>query len=151
MADGGVNPEGQEVSTTNEVENRKAEFETYLEDARVGTPKFMSFWDQLDFSYAQADLLETEALDPNNEARTRALIREQIVENRIDVRRAEIPGYNKAHEDMETLIRNLESAFAVPNARSETPYIPSDKNPLNTMNTYLFSLRESIAAKPVGP
>ena len=151
MVDGGVNTEGQEVNPTNEVEQRKAELETYLEDARVGTPKFMSFWDRLDLSYVEADLLQTEVLDPSDEARTSILIREQFVENRIDVRRSEIHGYNEAHNKLDDLIRNLESASDVPNLISKKPYNASDKNPLNAMNTYLFNLRESIAAKPVTP
>ena len=151
MVDGGVNTEGQEVNAKSEVEQRKVELETYLEDAKVGTPKFMSFWDQLDLSYAEADLLETDVLGSNDENRTRALIREEFVKNRIDVRQAEVPGYNEAHNKMGTFMRNLESAFGVPDSRTEKPYNPSDKNPLNTMNTYLFNLRESIVTKTVAP
>ena len=109
----------------------------------------MSFWDQLDLSYAEAGVLETEVLDPSDESRTSALIRIQFVENRIDVRRSEIPGYDEAHRKLETLTHNLRYVFDVPNSMSKKPYNLSDKNPLDTMNTYLFRLRESIVKKPV--
>ena len=91
MVDGGVNTEGQEVNPTNEVGQRQVELEAYLGDARVGTPKFMAFWDLLDLKSVEAEsfkLLRGELLDPNKEASTRALYREQLLRKIMYIRRS---------------------------------------------------------------
>lgn len=149
MADGVVSPEGQERNPTNEFEQRKVELEKYLEDARVGTPKFMSFWDLLDIKSAEETSmrhLTGEYLDDaRHESSTRALFREQLVKNRIDVRRSEIPGYGEALLKLEAIRFGLRTAFHNESNKSNYP------DPDETMNTYLLNLRESIAAKSVQP
>lgn len=144
MIDGGVNTEGKELGATNEVEQRQAELETYLEDARVGTPKFMALWDIGDLKYIQESLLER---DPIDKDRTGALLREQFCKNRIDVRRSEIPGYNEAYRKLLTFSDTLQSAY---NNESKKPNSPH-KIPTEARNTYWFQLRGSISAKPVVP
>jgi len=131
-----------DTSSVQELGKIKSELAEYLLDVKIGSPKFMSFWDLVDEDSAEMDIQRFS--QANEELRHRSYIRAEFVANRIQSRRAETPGYDEAHRRLSDLFQNLAEAFGMYKEKAEASDI---KKLQETKHQYLYSLRGLLAQK----